>query len=240
MLELDRPAVLQALECGTIKPQGRFLYGSNYTLLVDVAWQSRTIEAVYKPSRGEQPLWDFPAGTLAGREVAAYLVSQASGWDFVPPTVLRLDGPAGAGSLQQFIPLYQERHYFTLSAKEKEALRPVAVFDALVNNADRKGGHVLCGLDERIWLIDHGLCFHQDDKLRTVVWDFAGQPIEPALLQAVADVCRRAADGPLNEQLADHLSPGEIEALVARGRRLAAGRTYPLPGQRRPYPWPLV
>jgi uncharacterized repeat protein (TIGR03843 family) len=240
MAEPGSLSKLTALECGTIQPQGRFLYGSNYTFLVEVSWQGASTKAVYKPSRGEQPLWDFPSGTLANREVAAFLVSRALGLDFVPPTVLRQDGPAGAGSLQLFIPYHDDQHYFTMTADEKEELRPVALFDALVNNADRKGGHILRGLDGRLWLIDHGLCFHQEDKLRTVVWDFAGQPIDPGLLAPVESLCTQAAEGPLRNELADQLAPSEIEAMIDRGQRLVGESTFPLPGERRPYPWPLV
>jgi uncharacterized repeat protein (TIGR03843 family) len=116
----------------------------------------------------------------------------------------------------------------------------VALFDALVNNADRKGGHILRGLDGRLWLIDHGLCFHQEDKLRTVVWDFAGQPIDPGLLAPVESLCTQAAEGPLRNELADQLAPSEIEAMIDRGQRLVGESTFPLPGERRPYPWPLV
>ena len=179
----SEPDILKALTQRTFDVAGQFVHGSNYTFLVELTWQDWHLEAVYKPSRGERPLWDFPQGTLANREVAAYEVSRALEWTFVPPTVLRNDGPAGPGSLQHYVDLDPDRHYFNMTAKERQQLRPVAMFDALINNADRKGGHVLLGPDDHIWLIDHGLCFHQEPKLRTVIWDFAGDSIPPALIE---------------------------------------------------------
>ena len=144
-----------------------------------VRYAGQELPAVYKPIRGEQPLWDFPDNTLARREVAAYLVSEALGFHFVPYTTLREDGPFyGEGSLQQYIEYDPEYHYFSFSQEDKERLRPVAFFDLLVNNADRKGSHVLIEKDtDKLWVIDHGICFHEEDKLRTVIWDFAGKPI---------------------------------------------------------------
>jgi hypothetical protein len=141
------------------------------------------VPAVYKPSKGEQPLWDFPENSLAWREVAAYLVSEALGWNFVPYTILRDEGPFGPGSLQQFIDYDPNYHYFTFKDEDKARLRPVVLFDLLLNNADRKGSHVIIQKRTRkMFLIDHGLCFHEEDKLRTVIWDFAGQPMPPELL----------------------------------------------------------
>ena len=173
--------ILTTLEQGKVDVKGRFLWGSNYTFLVDVTKGKVAIAAVYKPSRGERPLWDFPRGTLAAREVAAYLTSQALGWNLVPPTVLREEGPAGPGSLQLYVDADVEHHYFTFSEDEKQELRHVALFDVLINNADRKGGHVLMSPDGHIWSIDHGVCFHQDNKLRTVIWDFACERIPDEL-----------------------------------------------------------
>jgi uncharacterized repeat protein (TIGR03843 family) len=237
----DSDPILSALSSGTIELKGQFVWGSNYTFLVQVTQGDETRSAVYKPARGERPLWDFPEGTLAQREVAAYVVSRALGWDLVPPTVLRPDGPAGAGSLQLFVDADPERHYFTFTEAEKQRLRPVAVFDLLINNADRKGGHVLLGESEHLWLIDHGVCFHAEDKLRTVIWDFVGEPIPRELLAALRRL-RQALldDGALRTELGGLLAAEEVEALQARTDRLLRLKRFPPPGADRPYPWPLV
>jgi uncharacterized repeat protein (TIGR03843 family) len=232
---------LALLSGGSLELKGQFTWGSNYTFLVQVTQGDQRCAAVYKPARGERPLWDFPEGTLAQREVAAYIVSRELGWDLVPPTVLRPDGPAGPGSLQLFVDADPERHYFTFSDAEKQRLRPVAVFDLLVNNADRKGGHVLLGESDHLWLIDHGVCFHVEDKLRTVIWDFVGQPIPSELLAALRRVRPALEDGGrLRAELEGLLSFGEIDALRARADRLLRAKRFPPPGAGRPYPWPLV
>jgi uncharacterized repeat protein (TIGR03843 family) len=233
--------VLGILASGEIAVSGRFLWGSNYTFLVYVTDAGVEIPAVYKPSRGERPLWDFDQGTLSAREVAAYVTSEALGWDLVPPTVLRADGPAGQGSLQLYVEADAERHYFTFDDEEKQRLRPVVVFDCLINNADRKGGHVLLDPRGHIWLIDHGLCFHEDDKLRTVIWDFAGEAIPDDLLQDVDHLREQLQeDEGLCASYRRLLSQVEIDALSARAIRLLASRRFPTPDSHRPYPWPLV
>jgi uncharacterized repeat protein (TIGR03843 family) len=233
--------ILETLSSGDMRLAGQFVWGSNFTFLVRLRHGSEDILAVYKPSRGERPLWDFPAGTLGARETAAYLMSEALGWQLVPPTVLRRDGPAGPGSLQLYVEADPERHYFTFSPEEKERLRPVALFDALANNADRKGGHVLLAPDGHLWAIDHGVCFHVEDKLRTVIWDFAGQPI-PATLRADLERFRTrlAADEGLREAFSRLLAPEETGALKRRAERLIETGRFPLPGGGRPYPWPPV
>ncbi len=237
----DVQAILTTLSQGRIDLEGQFLWGSNYSFLVRVHGPAGDLRAVYKPSRGERPLWDFPPGTLAAREVAAYLTSRSLGWDLVPPTVMRQDGPAGPGSLQLYVDADPNRHYFTFTPEEKERLRPAALFDVLVNNADRKGGHVLLAPDGRLWLIDHGVCFHEQDKLRTVIWDFAGQAIPPPLLEDVRRFSQRlSGDDPLRAEFARLLAPRELEALQARAARLLRDRRFPLPVPSRPYPWPLV
>lgn len=237
----DVQAILTTLSEGTVHLEDQFVWGSNYSFLVRVRGEVGEVRAVYKPTRGERPLWDFPPGTLAAREVAAYLTNRALGWDLVPPTVLRQDGPAGPGSLQLYVEADPERHYFTFSPEERERLRPVAVFDVLINNADRKGGHVLLAPDGRLWLIDHGVCFHEQDKLRTVIWDFAGQAIPPALLEDVQNFrLRLRSDDSLRGELARLLAPAELAALERRAARLIRERRFPLPGPSRPYPWPLV
>lgn len=227
------------LQTGELELEGQFTWGSNYTFLVCVGGQ---LEGVYKPVKGEQPLWDFPPETLAGREVAAYLLSEALGWQLVPPTVLRAEGPFGPGSLQFRVQHDPELHYFTFEDAVRQRLRPAAVFDLLANNADRKGGHILLGEDGHIWLIDHGICFHEEPKLRTVVWDFAGEPIPAELLDAVRDLqAKLAAGSPLAEQLAAYLSPAELDALRQRAAALLAQPVFPHPPEDERYmPWPPV
>ncbi len=229
-----------ALQEGEIELQGQFILGSNYTFLVTVNHEGQKLPAVYKPMRGEQPLWDFPEASLAGREVAAYLVSEALGFGFVPLTVLR-DGPFGRGSLQQFIDYNPNYHYFTFTPTDRQRLRPAALFDLLVNNADRKGSHFLIQKrTRRLYLIDHGLCFHQEDKLRTVLWDFAGEAIAEDLLSALSAFrSTLSPTGSLHPALEPHLSPGEITALVSRAEALLKTRTFPLPPEdRRAFPYP--
>jgi uncharacterized repeat protein (TIGR03843 family) len=235
------PNTLAILATGEIHFEGQFVYGSNHTFLTRVRHPAGERLAVYKPQRGERPLWDFPDGTLAAREVAAWRTSEALGWELVPPTVLRDDGPAGPGSLQLFLDLDPERHYFTFSEDEKPALRAAAVFDLLVNNADRKGGHILLASDGHVWLIDHGVCFHHEPKLRTVIWDFAGEPIPDLLLRDVKRFRRSLeAEGELRAGFAELLSAEEVEALGRRAGRIVERARFPMPGPGRPYPWPLV
>ena len=231
--------IRQALEKGEISLQGQFLLGSNYTFLVTVQYEGRGYEAVYKPMRGEQPLWDFPPASLAGREVAAHEFCRALQFDFVPITVLR-DGPYGPGSLQQFIEHDPNYHYFRFTAEERRSLAGVALFDLLVNNADRKGSHVFFERSSRrLHAIDHGLCFHAEDKLRTVIWDFAGEPIPPELVDALRSLQSRKAEWlPV---LAEYLLPGETAALEARLEKLLTDPVYPLPPEdRRAFPYPPI
>ncbi|MGD2254028.1 MAG: SCO1664 family protein [Anaerolineales bacterium] len=232
---------LEVLANGEIRVLGEFLWGSNYTFLVQVVEGQTQLKAVYKPIQGEQPLWDFPRASLAARETAAYVACEALAWGFVPPTILRQSAPAGPGSVQLFVDVDPQRHYFTFSDKEKQLLRPVALFDILINNADRKGGHVLLAADGHIWLIDHGLSFHHEPKLRTVIWDFASQPIPKKLLADLqAFRTRLDSDAPVLAALAELLSQSEIEALRTRADWLLRERRFPAPGPGRPYPWPLV
>ncbi len=229
-----------ALQFGEFELKGQFMLGSNYTFLVDVTHEGQTYSAVYKPSRGEQPLWDFPENTLALREVAAYQVSEALGLNFVPFTILREDGPYGPGSLQQYIEYDPEYHYFNFSGEDKLLLQPVALFDLLINNADRKGSHVFFETDtHKLWAIDHGVCFHEEEKLRSVIWDFAGQAIPEDMLVSLASFRLRLATDPT--LLAPYLSPEEIAALLTRGERLLAARVFPRPpADRRAFPYPPV
>jgi uncharacterized repeat protein (TIGR03843 family) len=231
------PEALTLLERGNVELQGRLPWSSNATFLVSVELDGTAIPAVYKPRRGERELWDFPSG-LYQREVAAYVVSEALGWGVVPETLVRSDAPFGPGSVQRFVDADFAEHYFTLVEQPVHgpALRRIAVFDLLINNADRKSGHCLLGPDGRIWAIDHGLCFHGEPKLRTVMWEFAGEEIPEDLLGAVDGL----ADQPPAE-LGGLLDGDEVEALVARARRVVATGRFPAPNpSRRPYPWPLV
>src|SRR6185295_7029212 len=223
-----------AIRCGDYELKGQFTFGSNYTFLVTVHYEDKEYPAVYKPLRGEQPLWDFPENTLAGREVAAYLVSESLGFHFVPFTTLRDDGPYGAGSLQQFIEYDPEYHYFSFTEDDKQLLKPVVLFDLFCNNADRKGSHVFFeDKTHKLYAIDHGICFHEDDKLRTVLWDFGGQKIPENLLS------RLSLSRNLLTDLERYLSPREISALLARAESIRKKGTFPRqPRDRRAMPWP--
>ncbi len=226
--------------------EGRLPWSSNITFLVTLEGTRAdgdhdgdlAVQAVYKPHQGEQSLWDFPDG-LYRREVAAYRLSEALGWGIVPPTVLRQDAPYGPGSLQLFVEADYEQHYFTLLEEggREDELRVFCAFDVVANNADRKSGHVLLASDRRLWGIDHGLCFHVQPKLRTVIWDFAEEEVPPGI---VDDLERLAASG-LPDEVAELLTRSESEAVLERAARLADTGVFPEPlGDRPPYPWPLV
>ena len=233
---------LNLLEKGEISITGEFLWGSNYTFAVEISSGDQTLQGVYKPTRGERPLWDFPRATLAHREVAAYLVSEALGWSFVPPTIFREDGPIGPGSLQLHIEHDPEYNYFTFSQDDLQRLRPVAAFDYLINNADRKGSHILFDEDGHLWLIDHGISFHQEGKLRTVIWDFAGEPLPDQVCSDLLNFGHQLQPGTrFRDQLETYLVSQEIQALIQRNQHLIASKTFPDPHpDRRPYPWPPV
>jgi uncharacterized repeat protein (TIGR03843 family) len=228
--------IAEVLLHGEVEVLGRMPWSSNLTYLCDVHCSDLTMRAVYKPRRGERPLWDFPPG-LDHREVAAYELSRWLGWDLVPVTVRR-DGPLGFGSLQQFVDADFGAHYFTLYEDEAthDPLRRICAFDLVGNNTDRKGGHCLLGLDGHIWAIDNGLMFHREFKLRTVIWEFGGEPVPPD----VVDDLERLGAAPLPPPLADLLDPFEREALQRRSAALAAGGTFPIDETGRRYPWPLV
>ena len=230
---------LDVLRGGEVTVEGRIAGSSNVTLLVSCRLDGDELPAVYKPGRGERPLWDFPAG-LHQREVAAFELSEILGWGIVPETVARPDGPFGPGSLQRFVPEEGTEHYFTLREEPAwwPALVRIAAFDVVANNADRKSGHVLLA-EDRLWAIDHGVCFHHEPKLRTVIWDFAGEAVPPSLRKDL----RRLVDQGLPESLAALLDPGEGAALLARAAALADRGCLPVPpegGRWPPYPWPLV
>jgi uncharacterized repeat protein (TIGR03843 family) len=240
MPELEISTIVNVLQYGEITIKGEFVWGSNYTFLAEVCRNSDMIQSVYKPSRGEQPLWDFPPASLARREAAAYLVSEALGWELVPPTVYRKKAPIGPGSLQLFIEHDPELHYFNLSETDRQRLRPVVLFDLLINNADRKGSHLLFDNHHHLWLIDHGICFHADDKLRTVIWDFAGEPIPDKLLDDLRKFSLALAPGTnLYKELQELLSLKEINALAKRADNLIMLRQFPQPNpEERSFPWP--
>jgi uncharacterized repeat protein (TIGR03843 family) len=237
---LSDPAVPPAMATGELEILGLLPRSSNYTFLARAGDGDDAVLVVYKPQRGEIPLWDFPEGTLCRREVAAYVVARSLGWPNIPPTILR-DGPEGVGSVQRFVPFDPEAHYFTLEPERADDFRRVALFDVVVNNADRKGGHCLLGEDGTIWVIDHGVCFSQEPhKLRTVIWEHVDEPIESALLEDLRRFDAELEGGDAGVVLADLLAPEELAALRDRiGVVLAEGR-FPEPGPGRPYPWPPV
>lgn len=244
---METAVILEALQTGTIEVEGLMPWSSNYTFLIQVCTPDQMLPAVYKPRQGERPLWDFPSGTLCKRERAAYLVSQALGWDLVPPTVLR-DGPNGLGSVQLFIENHDpERHYFTFEgdSRHREALQKMVLFDTIINNADRKAGHVLIEeMDqiERLWGIDHGICFHAENKLRTVIWEFAGTSVPSPLiaeLKQFQSLLTTNQQG-IRTQLAELLLPEELLALQVRLQRLLQQPQFAHPGPGRQYPWPPV
>jgi hypothetical protein len=233
---------LDILEQGEISITGEFLWGSNYTFAVEISSGDQVLQGVYKPTRGERPLWDFPRATLAHREVAAYLVSEAIGWSFVPPTIFREDGPIGPGSLQLHVDHDPEYNYFSFSKADLQRLPPVAAFDYLINNADRKGSHILFDQGDQLWLIDHGISFHQEQKLRTVIWDFAGEPLPDQVCSDLVNFEQQLQAGSkFRNQLEKYLVPQEINALVKRNQFLITSKIFPDPHpNRRPYPWPPV
>jgi hypothetical protein len=232
----DFEKIKTALTHGNFELKGQFMLGSNYTFFVDVHYEGEIYKAVYKPIRGEQPLWDFPDNSLAQREVAAYLLSEEIGFQIVPFTVLREDGPHGAGSLQQYINYDVEYHYFNFTYEDKQLLKPVMLFDLLINNADRKGSHVFFedGTHD-LYVIDHGICFHEQDKLRTVIWDFANQPIPDECLAPLSSTLNWSA------LLESYLTPNEIRALKLRAEHLCASKVFPrVPRDRRAFPYPPI
>lgn len=262
-LDVDTTALLEE---GEIRLEGRILPASNATFLGVVSSGDVTLDCVYKPVAGERPLWDFPDGTLACREVAAYLVSEALGWDVVPPTVLR-EGPAGPGMVQAWrepdesqspVDLVPEGRVpagylhvldavdgheqpVSLVHEDSVPLRRMAVFDIVVNNADRKGGHVLAMPGGHRHGVDHGVCFHVEEKLRTVLWGWAEQPLADADRPALESLLEAltAEGGALRSSLGDLLTVGEVAALTSRCAGLLAHGRMPVPSGRWPaIPWP--
>jgi uncharacterized repeat protein (TIGR03843 family) len=232
---------MELLQEGSVEVLGLLPYSSNYVFLTRVRGGDRELEAVYKPRRGERPLWDFPPGSLAAREVAAFLVSEAAGWSFVPPTVLRKDAPLGPGSLQLFIEHDPERHYFALAQDRLDDLARFAAFDVVANNADRKAGHVLEDLEGRLWGVDHGVTFHTEPKLRTVIWAFAGEPLGTEIRRHLETLRGALGErGDLGAELTELLSAKEAAATLRRVDTLLRRDIFPAPRADYYLPWPLV
>ncbi len=239
----DRPDISDTLMTAAVEEYALLASGSNYVFLLRLGHRDAgSGYAVYKPRRGEAPLWDFPDGTLYKREYAAYLVSEAIGWHLVPPTVVRADGlEQGAGALQLFIEHDPSQHFFTLKESRADEMKRIALFDWLTNNADRKGGHCILARDGRIWCIDQGLTFHVEDKLRTVIWDYQGQPVPEALLEDVKAFREKLrSDAGLRQALGALLAPEELARLEARADLVLGAGVYPPPPSYRPYPWPMI
>ena len=229
--------MLELLSRGALEVEGRLIDASNATLYCTTTLDGVTMHCVYKPVLGERPLWDFPDGTLAGREVAAYLVSDATGWDLVPPTVLR-DGPFGTGMCQLWVDTDETVYLQRLARSAHPDLQRMAVLDAVINNADRKGGHLLPTPEGRVYGVDHGVCFSSEDKLRTLLWQWRGLPLVD---EAVAVLTRLRADleGPLGDALHEHLKRREVRRTIARVDRLLATGMHPEPSDDWPaVPWP--
>jgi hypothetical protein len=242
VVELSQERILHLLTRGEMHIEGLIPWSSNATMLVTVRKDELSTLAVYKPQRGERPLWDFEYGTLSLREVAAYLLSEAVGWHLVPPTVLR-QGPHGTGSVQLFIHAQEDAHYFTVQDDPVYAhvLRRLAAFDVVANNADRKAGHCLLDGEGRLWAIDNALTFHEQPKLRTVIWDFAGEPLSRGIvvdLRALAASLEAGSN--VRDVLEQLLSQGEVAALCRRLDHFLQAGCFPEPGPGRHVPWPMV
>ncbi len=236
--ELSRPGIpdpLAFLHGGEVEVEGRMPWASNATFLVTVRCGDTEQRAIYKPVRGERPLWDFEPG-LHRRELAAFVLSELLGFGVVPPTVVR-GGPYGEGSLQWFVDADHSEHYFTIFEHRPDVhdqLRSIAVLDLIANNTDRKSGHCLLAGD-RVWAIDYGLCFAAQFKLRTVIWEFADEPIDESVLSRIETL---AASVPL--ELAALLDDDEVEALQHRATKVVSERRFPSDTSGHRYPWPIV
>ena len=227
---------LELLGRGSLKVEGRLVDASNATLFCTIKSHGTSANCVYKPIAGERPLWDFPTGTLAGREVAAYAVSRAAGWNFVPPTVMR-DGPYGPGMCQLWIDLDESVDLIGLARREDcRPLREMAVFDAVVNNADRKIGHLLPVADGHLYGCDHGICFAEEYKLRTVLWQWRGEPLPQRALASLRRLSASLDGGPLAQELGRHLTRAEVAATASRVELMLASGVHPAP----PEDWPAV
>ena len=238
----DPPALtlegtLELLRAGELTVEGRLVDASNATLYCTSTLDGVEAVCVYKPVRGERPLWDFPDGTLAGREISAYLVSQSTGWELVPPTVLR-EGPFGTGMCQLWVDVDETIDLRALSRSDHPDLRRMAVLDAVINNADRKGGHLLPTPTGRVHGVDHGICFSPEDKLRTLLWQWRGEPLEAEAVEVLSAV-QAALAGPLGSALSEHLTRREVRRTRERVDRLLSSGIHPFPSEDWPaIPWP--
>jgi uncharacterized repeat protein (TIGR03843 family) len=222
---------------GEIDLEGRMLDASNVTLVGYIRTGELEAECVYKPVAGERPLWDFPDGTLAGREVSAALISEATGWRVVPPTVLR-DGPFGPGMVQLWVDGDPDVDLAAFVRSDDPGLRRMAIFDAVVNNADRKGGHIIPTSDGHVYGVDHGICFSVDPKLRTLLWRWAGQPLPAEALEVLENLTGDLM-GDLGDQLHEHLTRREVRRTQQRVAELLRSGRYPQPSGDWPaLPWP--
>ena len=236
-MALEHDDALRLLRGAELSVEGRLVDASNATLYCVATLDDTAAPVVYKPVRGERPLWDFPDGTLAGREVAAYLVSEATGWGVVPPTVMR-DGPFGSGMCQLWVDVDASVDLAALARSDHPDLRRMAVFDAVVNNADRKGGHLLPRHDGRVLGVDHGICFSAEDKLRTLLWQWRGLPLTDEAVEVLSRL-RAELEGDLGEALHELLTVTEVRATVMRVDRMLTSRRHPEPSPDWPaIPWP--
>ena len=228
---------MRILEVGEITVEGRLVDASNATLFVEIADGTTQVKAIYKPVAGERPLWDFPDGNLASRERAAYLIDQALGFNHIPLTILR-DGPFGFGMVQRWIDVDEEIDLELYFRQDDPQLREVALMDAVINNTDRKIGHLLPDSNGHLYVCDHGVTFHIDDKLRTVLWQWAGEQINETEIEALENLIKLLSSGALDE-LNSLLTDDEIEALTFRINRLIASKRFPEPNPEWPHiPWP--
>ena len=232
------PATTEIIRHGEIVSHDLTLQGSNYTFLVKIELDGSERLAIYKPRDGEAPLWDFPTGTLYKREYCAYLLSEILGWDIIPFTIIR-DGPYGIGSVQQFVEHDPKQNYYTLEQECADQLRVIACFDLVANSTDRKANHLLMGAEGKLWSIDHGLTFHEEMKVRTVIWDFSSEPIPSHLLQSLTEL-RESLDSSddsrdkLTNELVALLLSEEVDALKRRMDWVLEERIFPgLPGRNR-------
>lgn len=225
------------LNDGEMEVQGRLVDASNATLVVEITLEEKSTQAIYKPVAGERPLWDFQDGNLASRERAAFLISENLGFNLVPLTILR-DGPFGLGMVQQWIEIDHEINLELYFRERNEALRKVAIFDAVVNNTDRKIGHLLPVTKDELYICDHGVTFHEEDKLRTVLWQWAGEDLTENEISNLAKLCQFLIQEP-NQEVSQLITNSEYEALIARLTRLVSEKTFPLPNPEWPaIPWP--
>ena len=236
----DTESAIRLLQHGEITVEGRLVAATNATLYCAVEYEDVHANCVYKPVSGERPLWDFPDGTLAGREVAAYVISEQMGWQIVPPTVHR-DGPFGPGMVQLWIDHDPEVDLLTLSRGDDPAVRRMAVFDAVVNNADRKIGHLLPTASGHVYGCDHGVCFSDEYKLRTVLWQWRGKDLTDEAVQALDKLRRAFARDGLQARLSGLLSEEEVDATLGRVELMLKHRIHPYPPEDWPaIPWPPV